>query len=63
MKKPTVPAHVPGTMKGEEMVLDKGREPGRGRSRKSYRTARDSTGIRARNMGPIDRRMIPIPPA
>lgn len=63
MKKLSQPVHVRGTMKGEEMVLDKGREPGRGERRRDYRSARDSTGIRARSKGPIDRRMPNIPPA
>ena len=63
MKKLAQPVHVRGTMKGEEMVLDKGHEPGRGGEGKDYRTARDSTGIRWRSKGPIDRRMPNIPPS
>lgn len=63
MKKPTQPVHVRGTMKGEEMVLNRGREPGRSEKRRDYRSARDSTGIRAKSMGPIDKRMPHIPPA
>ncbi len=63
MSKLSQPVHVRGTIKGEEMVLTKGREAGRGKGRKAYRTARDSTGIKARSMGPIDRKMPHIPPA
>ncbi len=44
MPKPPVPAHVPGTTRGERLALDKGIEAGRG-GQKSYRTARDSTGM------------------
>jgi len=62
MKKPPQPVHVPGTTKGEELVLTKGREAGRGDSR-SHRTARDSTGIDAEQRDPIDPRMPHIPPA
>jgi len=63
MIKPSQPVHVPGTMKGEEMVLRKGREPGRTLRGRSYRTSRDSTGIKSRSKGPIDRRMPQIPPS
>jgi len=62
MKKPPEPVHVPGTTKGEELVLNKGREPGRGGGR-SHRTARDSTGIGAEQREPIDPRMPHMPPA
>lgn len=59
---PPEPAHVPGTAKGEEMVLKKGREGGRG-GRKSHREARDSTGIDPSGRQPIDPAMPQIPPS
>lgn len=58
---PPQPVHVPGTNRGEEMVIDKGKEPGRGKS--PSRTARDSTGIDAQRRNPIDPSMPHIPPA
>ncbi len=61
MKNPPQPAHVPGTVRGEELVLHKGPEPGRG-GKKDYRTARDSTGINSEDREPIDPRMPNIPP-
>jgi hypothetical protein len=61
---PPSPTHVPGTNKGEELVLKKGHEPGRDeRGRKGYRSARDSTSINADAQGPIDPRMPEMPPA
>ncbi len=63
MNEPTIPSHVPGTMKGEEMVLDHGREPGREKGQPAYRVARDSTGINARGTKPIHPKMPHIPPA
>jgi hypothetical protein len=62
MKKPPDPVHVPGTTRGEEVVFEKGREPGRG-GRKRYRNARDSTGVDAQDREPIDPAMPQIPPA
>jgi hypothetical protein len=62
MSKPPVPDHVSGTPKGEEQAL-KGREPGRETDRKSYRDARDSTGINADKRQPIIPGMPNIPPA
>jgi hypothetical protein len=59
---PPEPVHIAGTTRGEEMVLHKGKEPGRG-GKPSYRSARDSTGINAKNREPIDPSMINIPPA
>jgi hypothetical protein len=56
------PVHVPGTPKGEEMTLERGKEPGRGGPR-SYREARDSTGINPKTQGPIHPDMPNIPPA
>jgi hypothetical protein len=61
---PPQPIHVPGTNKGEELVLKKGHEAGRAeRGRKGYRSARDSTSINAEGRGPIDPRMPEMPPA
>jgi hypothetical protein len=60
--KPPAPAHIAGTIRGEELALKKGREPGRG-GQKQYRSARDSTGIDAANEQPIDPAMPNIPPA
>lgn len=60
--KPPEPVHVPGTARGEEMALKKGKEPGRGEA-KNYRSSRDSTGINAEDEQPIDPSMPVIPPA
>lgn len=59
---PDLPAHTPGTPKGEERVHRHGREPGRGDA-KAHRTARDSTSINPEAHGPIDPRMPQMPPA
>lgn len=59
---PDLPAHTPGTPKGEERVHRHGREPGRG-DPKAHRTARDSTSINPEAHGPIDPRMPQMPPA
>lgn len=59
--KQKMPSHSPGTPRGEELVRSKGREPGR-QSRKTHRTARDSTSIAARRRDPIDPRMPHMPP-
>jgi hypothetical protein len=56
------PVHVAGTPKGEEQALH-GHEPGRDPNGKSYRTARDSTGINADKREPIIPGMANIPPA
>ena len=61
-QKPPEPVHVPGIHKGEEHVLEKGREPGRG-EKGAYRSARDSTSINAAKHGPIHPAMPSIPPA
>ena len=63
MMQPPKPTHIPGTNKGEELVSQNGREPGRSKNRKYYRSARDSTGLNAENHGPIDPRMPEMPPA
>lgn len=61
---PPKPTHVPGTLKGEEMVIKHGREPGRGeRGKNGYRSARDSTSVNAAGREPIDPRMPQMPPA
>ncbi len=60
-KEPPKPTHVPGTSRGEEVALEKGREPGRG-SRFQYRSARDATSINPHNREPIHPAMPSIPP-
>ena len=59
--RPPEPVHVPGTVKGEETVLKKGHEPGRG-GRVRYRWARDSTSINPKAHEPILPSMPAIPP-
>ena len=60
---PPKPTHVPGTNKGEEMVINHGREPGRAeRGKNGYRSSRDSTTV-STSGGPIDPRMPEMPPA
>jgi hypothetical protein len=48
--------------KGEELVLEKGHEAGRGCG-KYYRAARDSTSLNPELHGPIHPAMPSIPPA
>ena len=60
-KKAQLPAHTPGTPKGEELVTREGREGGRHKKR-PHRTARDSTTINPDARGPIDPRMPHMPP-
>ncbi len=60
--RPDLPAHTPGTPKGEERVRREGREPGR-RNQSPHRTARDSTSINPEARAPIDPRMPEMPPA
>jgi hypothetical protein len=63
-KDPPEPTHIPGTNKGEELVIKLGREPGRAvRGKRGYRSARDSTSLNAESRGPIDPRMPEMPPA
>ena len=57
-----MPAHTPGTPKGEELIRRKGREAGR-HDQPPHRTARDSTSLRPSAHGPIDPRMPHMPPA
>ncbi len=59
---PDLPAHTPGTPKGEERVRHKGREAGRENDQLG-RTARDSTSINPGARDPIDPRMPHLPPA
>jgi hypothetical protein len=59
---PDLPAHTPGTPKGEERVQREGREPGR-ENAKLGRTARDATSINPKGRDPIDPRMPHLPPA
>jgi hypothetical protein len=63
-KEPPKPIHVPGTQKGEELAMRRGREPGRDeRDQFGYRAARDSTSINPQGREPIDPRMPNMPPA
>jgi hypothetical protein len=57
-----LPAHTPGTPRGEELVRRYGREEGREQTVPA-RTARDSTSVNASARGPIDPRMPHLPPA
>jgi hypothetical protein len=59
---PDLPAHTPGTPKGEEYVARHGREPGRDDPR-FERTARDATSISPSKHDPIDPRMPHLPPS
>lgn len=59
--KAELPAHTPGTPKGEELIRRQGREAGR-HARAPHRTARDSTSIRPAAREPIDPRMPHLPP-
>ena len=60
--KPPEPVHVAGIHKGEEYVIDHGREHGRGGA-ESYRSARDSTSINPDKHAPIHPAIPNIPPA
>ena len=62
-KDPPKPVHVRGTRRGERLVAEDGREPGRHMAGPAYRTARDSTGLNPEEMEPIDPSMPHIPPA
>jgi hypothetical protein len=57
-----LPAHTPGTPRGEEIVRKHGREAGRDHPRVG-RTARDATSINPAARDPIDPRMPHLPPA
>jgi hypothetical protein len=61
---PPKPVHVEGTNKGEELVMHHGREAGREvKSKRGYRSARDSTSVNPDGHEPIDPRMPQMPPA
>ena len=60
---PPKPVHIPGTTKGEELATRKGPEPGRNPNARSYRSARDSTGINPRKRQPILPIMPNLPPS
>lgn len=62
-RKPPQPVHVSGIARGEEMVLERGVEPGRGKGKNQYRDARDSTSINPGKRAPIHPAMPHIPPA
>ena len=57
-----LPAHTPGTPRGEELVRRYGREEGREHPRFG-RTARDATSVNPAARDPIDPRMPHLPPA
>jgi hypothetical protein len=57
--KSEVSSHTEGTTRGEEVLKQKGPEPGR---ETGGRTARDSTGINPKARDPIDPRMPHMPP-
>jgi hypothetical protein len=57
-----LPAHTPGTPRGEELVRRYGREEGRERAVPG-RTARDATSVNPEAREPIDPRMPHLPPA
>ena len=64
MSHPPQPVHIPGTTRGEELALRKGKEPGRKQENgRNYRSARDSTGISAARRRPIHPDMPSMPPA
>ena len=60
---PPKPVHIPGTAKGEEVATRKGKEPGRSSDGRSYRSARDSTGINPQKRQPILPIMPSMPPS
>ncbi len=59
---PPKPVHVRGIHKGEEHVIEEGREHGRGCAG-PYRSARASMSINPDKHGPIHPAMPSIPPA
>jgi hypothetical protein len=58
-EKSKISSHTAGTSRGEEVVTQKGPEPGR---ETGTRTARDSTSINPKARDPIDPRMPHMPP-
>jgi len=62
-KTPPQPVHIPGTSRGEEFVLNHGKEAGRSRENgRNYRSSRDATGINADKRRPIHPDMPSMPP-
>jgi hypothetical protein len=57
---PDLPAHTPGTPKGEERFSRHGREAGR--ENKEGCMARDATSINPESHDPIDPKMPHLPP-
>lgn len=57
---PDIDAHTKGAKRGEEWAFEGRKEPGR---EGTGRTARDATGINAKNRRPIDPKMPNLPPA
>jgi hypothetical protein len=57
--KSKISSHTEGTSRGEEVVQQKGPEPGR---ESGTRTARDATSINPKSRDPIDPRMPHMPP-
>lgn len=60
-EKSKISSHTEGTSRGEEVIMNKGPEPGREGGK--TRTSRDSTSINPKAAGPIDPRMPHMPPA
>ncbi len=58
-EKSKISSHTKGTSRGEEVLKNKGPEPGR---ETGTRTARDSTSISPKARDPIDPRMPHMPP-
>ena len=58
-EKSKISSHTEGTTRGEEVLRQKGPEPGR---ETGTRTARDSTSINPKARDPIDPRMQHMPP-
>jgi hypothetical protein len=58
-EKSKISSHTEGTTRGEEVLRQKGPEPGR---ETGTRTARDSTSINPKARDPIDSRMPHMPP-
>lgn len=69
-KNPPEPVHQPGVPKGEEIVEDEGKEPGRkdtgttGAGRPAgTSTSRDATGVDPEGAKPVDPNSPTLPPA
>ncbi len=68
--KAEMPAHTPGTTKGEDVKSRDGKEPGREDTGTTHAdrpagtsTARDSTGINPEEVSPVDPNSPNMPPA